>query len=145
MWRLWMSQSWFSLGFLSQYSLWKLSIFRGYKGYLYWSVFGMRTISFSKQNGWRLGLVTWLGRQFKPRTNWMASLDFLSCNAPIGMTLQLLHMLGTCATSGSLQAASYLRDLVTSPCYFAQTWAFLHTLSHTTLTWFPPKYRVTNC
>ena len=27
-----MSQSWFSLGFLSQNSLWKLSTFRGYKG-----------------------------------------------------------------------------------------------------------------
>ena len=29
---LWMSQSYFSLGFLSQNSLWKLSTFRGYKG-----------------------------------------------------------------------------------------------------------------
>ena len=27
-----MSQSWFSLGFLSQNSLWKFSTFRGYKG-----------------------------------------------------------------------------------------------------------------
>ena len=31
-WRLWMSQSYFSLGFLSQNSLWKFSTFRGYKG-----------------------------------------------------------------------------------------------------------------
>ena len=30
--RLWMSQSWFFLGFLSQNSLWKLSTFNGYKG-----------------------------------------------------------------------------------------------------------------
>ena len=30
--RLWMSQSCFSLGFLSQNSLWKLSTYRGYKG-----------------------------------------------------------------------------------------------------------------
>ena len=30
--RLWMSQSWFFLGFLSQNSLWKLSTFHGYKG-----------------------------------------------------------------------------------------------------------------
>ena len=29
---LWMSQSFFSLGFLSQNSLWKLSLNRGYKG-----------------------------------------------------------------------------------------------------------------
>ena len=34
--RLWMNQSSFTLGFLSQNSLWKLSFFRGYKGYLYW-------------------------------------------------------------------------------------------------------------
>ena len=31
----WMSQSCFSLEFLSQNSLWKLFTFRGYKGYLY--------------------------------------------------------------------------------------------------------------
>ena len=31
-WRLWMNQSCFSLRFLSQNSLWKLSTFRGYKG-----------------------------------------------------------------------------------------------------------------
>ena len=30
--RLWMSQSCFSLEFLSQNALWKLSTFRGYKG-----------------------------------------------------------------------------------------------------------------
>ena len=33
----------------------------------------------------------------------MASLDFLSCNAPAGMMLQLLHMLGTCATSKGVE------------------------------------------
>ena len=41
-----MSQSCFSLGFLSQNSLWKLSIFCGYKGYLYWSEKGMRKVNF---------------------------------------------------------------------------------------------------
>ena len=30
--KLWMSQSWFFLGFLSQNLLWKLSTFCGYKG-----------------------------------------------------------------------------------------------------------------
>ena len=42
-----MSQSCFSLEFLSQNSLWKLSIFRGYKGYLYWSEKGILRVSFS--------------------------------------------------------------------------------------------------
>ena len=48
MWRLGMSQSCFSLGFLSQYSLWKLSIFHRYEGYLYLCVFGMQRVSFFK-------------------------------------------------------------------------------------------------
>ena len=43
-----MSQSFFSLGFLSHYFLWKLSAICGYKGYLYLYVFGMRRVSFSK-------------------------------------------------------------------------------------------------
>ena len=42
------SQSCFSLGFLSQYSLWKLSTYRGYKGYLYRSENGMRRVKFFK-------------------------------------------------------------------------------------------------
>ena len=100
---------------------------------------------FQNKASWRPGLATWLSREFKPRTNWMASLDFLSCSAPASMTLQLLSMLGMCATSGSLQATSYPQGPVASPYYFAQTWKFLHTLSHITLTWFPPKYKVTKC
>ena len=43
-----MSQSFFSLEFLSQYSLKKLSTICGCKGYLYLYVFGMRKVSFSK-------------------------------------------------------------------------------------------------
>ena len=136
----------FSLGFLSQNSLWKLSIFRGYEGYLYLCVFGIRRVRFFQNRaGWWLSLAIWLSRKFKPRTNWMASLDFLFYSASASMTLQLLSMLGMCATSGSLQAVSYQRGPVASPYYFAQTCAFLHTLSHTTFTWFPPKYGVTNC
>ena len=41
MYRLWVNQSCFSLGFLSQNSLWKLSYICGLKGYLYWSGRGM--------------------------------------------------------------------------------------------------------
>ena len=63
-WRLWMSQSFFSLGFFSQNSLWKLLTFRGYKGYLYWCVFGMRKVSFS-QTEWSGDLALWL--------DWVAS------------------------------------------------------------------------
>ena len=35
----------------------------------------------------------------------MARLDFLSCSAIAGMTVQLLYMLHLCASSGGLQAA----------------------------------------
>ena len=141
-----MSQSCFFLGFLSQYSLWKLSIFCGYKGYLYCCENGMRRVRFFQNKaGWRLDLATWLSSEFKPWANRIAKLDFLSCSALTGVTVHLVCMLHSCASSGGLPVASQLRVPVASPYYFAQTWAFLHTLSHTTLTWFPPKYRVTNC
>ena len=100
---------------------------------------------FQNRVGWRLGLATWLSRKFKPWDNWMASLDFLSCNATAGMTIQLLCMLHSCASSGGLPVASHLQDPVVSLCFNAHSWAFLHTLSHTTLTWFPPKYRIFKC
>ena len=48
MWRLWMNQSCFSLGFLSQNSLWKLSQYRGYKGIYIGGWEGMWKVSFSK-------------------------------------------------------------------------------------------------
>ena len=51
----------------------------------------------------------------------MARLDFLSCSATVGMMVQLLCMLGTCVTSSDLQAASYPRDPVVSPYFFAQS------------------------
>ena len=59
-----MGQSCFSLGFLPQYSLWKLSIFCGYEGYLYLCVFEMRRVSFSK---------TELAGSLALRLDWAAS------------------------------------------------------------------------
>ena len=50
--------------FLSQYSLWKLSIFHGYEGYLYWSENGMRRVRFFKTE-LASNLVSWL--------DWVAS------------------------------------------------------------------------
>ena len=64
MWKLGMSQSCFSLGFLSQNSLWKLLTIRGYKGYLYLNVFGMRRVSFFK---------TELASDLASRLDWVAS------------------------------------------------------------------------
>ena len=59
-----MSQSYFSLGFFSQNSLWKLFIFREYKGYLYWSEKRMQRVSFS--------VTEWIG-DLASRLDWVTS------------------------------------------------------------------------
>ena len=68
---------------------------------------------------WRLDLATRTSCEFEFRANYLARLEVLSCSAPVVMTLQLLRMLGMCATSGDLQAVSYPQEPVASPCYFA--------------------------
>ena len=100
---------------------------------------------FQNRAGWRLGLATWLSCEFKLRVNWMASLNFLFCSAKASMTVQLLCMLLSCASSGGLPVMSHPQDPVASPCFSAQSWAFLHILLHTTFTWFSLKYRVSKC
>ena len=145
MWRLWMSQSYFSLRFLFQYSLWKLSTFRGYKGYLYCGDNGMWRVKFFK---------TELAGGLDSQLDWVASsnrevLERPVCNfCPVVLQLawrfnfwHVWHVFNI----WRLAATSHSRDPIVSPNFFAQSWAFLHTLSHTILTWFPPKYRVTNC
>ena len=126
-----MRQSCFSLGFLSQNSLWKFSIFRGYNGafILEWE-WNVKSQFFHNKVDWWLGLATWLSCESKLRANWMASLDFLSCSATAGKMVQLLYMLHLCASFGDLQAASHPRDPTASPCFTAQSWAFLYTLTH---------------
>ena len=146
MWKLWMNQSCFSLGFLSPNSLWKLSTFHGYKDlYILGWEWNAKSKVFQNKAGWRLSLATWLSREFKPRVNKTASLDFFSYSTPAGVTIHLLYTLHSCAAVGGLPVTSHPRVPVAILCIFAQSWAFLHTLSLTTLTWFPPKYRVTNC
>ena len=135
-----MNQSCCSLGFLSQKSLWKLSIFCGYKG-IYSKVYEeCKKSFFCKHRGfWRL-THDW----DKSRNNWLTRLSFLSCNAPVVMTLQLLP----CFTRVALWQVISRKSLTSSSSKnafdCAHTW-ILHTLSHTTITWFSPKYRVSNC
>ena len=137
-----MSQSYFSLWFLSQNFLWKLSTICGYKGYLYWCVFGMRKVKFvTNRVVWWLGLATWLSCESELQANRLARLEVLSCSAPAGVTLQLPCMFHTCASFGDLLATSSSCEALLS----AHSWAFLHTLSRTTLTWISPKYKVSKC
>ena len=122
-----MSQSCFSLGFFSQNFLWKLSTICGYKGYLYWCVFGMWKFRFvTNRVIWRLGLTTWLSRESEQRANCLARLEILSCSAPAGATLQLPCMLHTCASFGDLLAARSSREALLS----AHSWVFF-TFSYT--------------
>ena len=104
---------------------------------------------------WRLDLTTGTSR-----ANCLARLEVLSCSALAVVTHQLpLHALQVCH-SDDLPIASQLRDPVTILLWIAHFLRFLHTLSHTTLTWFspkfhtlshttltwfPPKYRVSKC
>ena len=105
-----------------------------------WGVFilewewNAKSQDFQNRAGWRLELATWLSREFKLWANRIARMDFLSCNAPAYVIVHLLCMLHSCASSGDLPPASHLWVPVASPYYFAQVWAFLHTLSHITLT-----------
>ena len=145
MWRLWMSQSCFSLGFLSQYSLWKLSTFYGYNGYLHWGKNGMRRVRFFK---------TELAGSLDLRLNWVASSSrkvtaqlvctFCSVVLQLAWRFNFWHAWHV-FNIWRLAAASHPWDPVTSPCFFALSWAFFHTLSLTSLTWISTKYRVTNC
>ena len=50
-----------------------------------------------------------------------------------------------CAASGGLQLRVTCEIQSRVPVFLAHSWAFLHTISLTTLTRIPPKYRVTNC
>ena len=84
-----MNQSCCSLGFLSQNSLWKLSIFRGYKG-IYSRVREEREKTFFCKTGCSGdSLAKGMSREFESRNNWQARLSFLSCSAPAVVTLQL--------------------------------------------------------
>ena len=54
-------------------------------------------------------------------------------------------MPGMWIASGGLQPRVTREIQLRVPVFLAHSWAFLHTISLTTLTRIPPKYRVTNC
>ena len=86
-----MSQSCFSLGFLSQNSLWKLSTFRGYK-----SIYSRVCMEFEESVTTKHGVLATRARDWnKSQANCLAKLEVLSCSATAGVTLQLPCMLHT--------------------------------------------------
>ena len=88
-----MSQYCFSLGFLSQNSLWKLSTLREYKG-IYSMMYKESEESVSTKQGI---LATKTSHEFELRANCLARLEVLSYSATIGIILQLpLHSSHVC-------------------------------------------------
>ena len=121
----------FSLGFFSQNSLWKLSLNRGYKGIYIVGWEGMWKVIFC-QIGCSSGLTSRLGWVVSSSHEQMAWLVWNFC--PVVNSWRdasASGMLGTCASIWRLAATSHPRNPATSLCFFAHTWAILHTLSHT--------------
>ena len=140
---------WVNLVFLWSFSLKILSgISLHFVGIRVFIVGCMRNVKgqFSSNRAfWRLGLAIGTSHKFESRANCLVRLEVLSCSALAVVTLQLPCMLHTCATFGNLPVASQLWDLVTRLFLSAHILSFLHTLSHTILTKFPLKYRISNC
>ena len=140
--RLWMSQSWFFLGFLSQNSLWKLSTFNGYKG-IYSSVREECQKSFFYKIGHSSNsLSSGMSCEIELRVNCQARLSIFvlqcsSCCDPLAS--YMLRMCGILASRQS-QVTHEIQYRESSECSLE----FFTLFSHTTLTLFPPKYRVSN-
>ena len=121
----------FSLGFLSQNSLWKLYLNHGYKGiYIVrwegiWKVIFCQ-IGCSGGLTLRLGWVASSSREQTARLAWNFCLVVNSWRDASASS-----MLGTCASIWRLAATNHPQNPAANPCFFAHTWAILHTLSHT--------------
>ena len=87
-----------------------------------------------------LGWVTSLSRKITTRPD----CPFFSCNVLVVVTLRL----PACFTRVAFWWVANRESLAKSSCKnlfeCSHTW-ILHTRSHITLTWFPPKYRISNC
>ena len=123
-----MSQSCFSLGFLSQIFLWKLSTFCGYKG-IYSRVYEeCERLVFIKQDILATRPRDWN----KSRANFLARLKVYSCSTLAGVTFQLpLHASHVCH-SGDLPVVRLASREIQSwdSIELHTSWDFF-TLSHT--------------
>ena len=124
-----MSQFHFSLEFLSQNSLWKLSIFCGYKGYLYWSERGMWNVRFYKTGVARslTSRLDWVARSSREITVWPVVL-FCPVVLQLAWLFTFWHAWHMCCV-WRLAAASHPRGQAASLCFLAHSWANF-TLSH---------------
>ena len=116
----------FSKVFLSIFSLVALNISWVWGVFILEWEWNVKSQVFQNRVGWRLGLVTWLSREFKQRAR-IARLDFLSCSALAGVTVHLLCMLHTCTSSGDLPVASPNRESLLLCTILS---IFSHSLAH---------------
>ena len=117
MWKLWMNQSCFTLGFLSQKSPWKLSFFHGYKGYLYLGENGMWRVRFLKTGlACSLALrLNWVARSNREKTEWPVVL-FCPVVLQLAWRFNFWHDWHVCIF-WRLAATSHPRDPVTGFCF----------------------------
>ena len=124
-----MNQSCFTLRFLSQNSIWKLSYISGYKGYLYWDEKRMWNVRFFKI-GVARGLASrldWVARSSRKITVWPFVL-FCPVVLQLAWLFTFWHAWHVCCI-WQLAAASHPLDQAASLCFLAHSWAF-NTLSH---------------
>ena len=116
-----MTQSCFSLGFLSQNSLWKLSFICGYEGYLYWGEKRMWNVRFFK---------TGLARGLNSRLDWVASSSHAITERPVVLFCPVVLQLAWLFTFWHAWHVCCIWQLAAvSLCFLAHFWAF-NTLSH---------------
>ena len=96
------------------------------------------------RGGSRLDLAAWLSREIQSRDNRMASCPVLSCSAPASRLFTFQH-----AWHVRLLLAAWSRESPARPSretlFSCTLLSKLHSISLTTLTSNPPKYRVTKC
>ena len=119
-----MNQSCFSLGFLSQNSLWKLSTFHRYKGYLYWSEKGMQRVSFF--------ITEWIG-DLALRLDWAAGPSSELTKWPVWtFYLVVLQLAWQFSFSACLTHVHHLATCKPRATHEIQSWVptSLHSLEH---------------
>ena len=124
-----MNQSCFTLRLLSQNSLWKLSFFCEYEGYLYWSEKRMWNVRFFK-TGVAHGLASrldWVARSSRTITERPVVL-FCPVVLQLAWRFNFWHAWHMCCL-WRLEVASHPRDPAARLCFLAHSWAF-NTLSH---------------
>ena len=122
---------WVNLVFLSQNFLRKLSMFCGYKGYLYWSEKGMRRVSFSitKWIGNLASRLDWVASPSRAPTEWP---DWTLCPVVIQLAWQFsfsawftrVHLLAACKSRATREILLRVPDSLHNFEHF-------FTLSHT--------------